>query len=152
MVLSVSPRINLQLQKNLTEQLSARFIASSRPAKGLAELMSLRHKPIESLRNYSKRYLDLYNEIERNWPQVAIASFRHGLIPDSALYNDLIMEQPISLDDLICRTEKHSRLEEDKIQRGRRADDRPSSSSIGKRKREGDQQKGNKPPESSYRG
>ena len=61
------------------------------------------------------------------------------------------MDQLVSLDDLICRTEKHSRLEEDKIQRGRRIDDRIPSSSTGKRKRE-DQKKNDKPPESSYRG
>ena len=98
--------------------------------------MVLRQKPSESLRDYSKRYWDLYNEIEGEWPQVAIASFGHGLILDSTFYNDLIMEQPTSLDDLICRTEKHSRLEEDKILRGRQTDDRHPSSSTGKRKRE----------------
>ena len=109
--------------------------------------MTLRQKPRKSLRDYSKRYWDLYNEIEGDWPQVAIASFGHGLIPASTLYNDFIMEQPVSLDDLICRTEKHSRLDEDKFQRGHRADDKLPSSITGKRKRDGDQQKGDKPPE-----
>lgn len=85
------------------------------------------------------RYWDIYNEIEGDWSQVAIAFFGHGLIPNSLLYNHSIMEQPTSLDDVICRTEKHSRLEEDKIQRQHRQDERALSSSTGKRKREGDQ-------------
>lgn len=78
--------------RNLTEQCCTRFIASSQPPKGLAEVMALRQKHRESLRDYSKRYWDLYNEIEGDWPQVAIASFWHGLIPNSPLYNNLIME------------------------------------------------------------
>lgn len=61
------------------------------------------------------------------------------------------MDQPTSLDGLICRTEKYSTLEEDKVQRGRRPDERPSSSSIGKRKRDGDHQK-DKHSETSHKG
>lgn len=119
-------------------------------SKGFGWTYGISKKLRESLRYYFKRYWDLYNEIEGDCPQVAIASFGHGLIPDFPLYNDLIIEQPTSFYVLICRTKKHSRLEEDKIQRGCRPDDKALSSSTGKRKREGDHQKG-KPSETSYK-
>lgn len=84
-------------------------------------------------------------------PRVTITSFGHGLIPDSQFYSDLIMEQPTYLDDLIYKTKKHSKLEEDKIQKGSQPDDRAPSSSTDKRKKECGQQKG-KLSETSYKG
>lgn len=54
------------------------------------------------------------------------------------------------MDYLICITYKHSGLKEDKIQRDRQPDERPSRSLTDKKKRKGDHQK-EKPFETSYR-
>lgn len=102
--------------------------------------MALRHRLKELLKDYSKRYWDLYNKIKGDYPQVAIASFNHRLIIDSPLCNDLIMEWPTFLDDLIWRTENPFTLEEDKIQRGWHLKERNPSSSNRKRKMKSDRE------------
>ena len=65
--------------KRLTQAFGSRFITCSRVPRPLDSLLSLSTQEGKTLKAYSDRYWEMYNEIEGNFDDVAISTFKSGL-------------------------------------------------------------------------
>ena len=64
--------------KKLTQSFS-RFITCSRVPQPLNSLLSMSMREGESMKAYSERYWKMFNEIDGNFDEVAIKTFKVGL-------------------------------------------------------------------------
>ncbi|GFZ21894.1 hypothetical protein Acr_29g0010560 [Actinidia rufa] len=64
-------------------------------------------------RNYSKRYWETYNEIEECSEEMVVASYKLGLSPRDRLWENLTLDPPTGLRDLMSWVEMFARLEDD---------------------------------------
>ena len=71
--------------KQLTQAFGSHFITSSRVPWPLDSLLSLSMREGETLKAYSDRYWDMFNEIEGNYDDVAISTFKRGLPTEHGL-------------------------------------------------------------------
>ena len=67
---------SIHLWDELAEAFVSRFITNSRKPKEFDSLMSMRMKDSESLKSYSSRYLEIYNEVEGGTEEMAIKTFK----------------------------------------------------------------------------
>ena len=65
--------------KELTWAFGARFITCSRNPWLLDSLLSMTMRQGETLKMYSNRYWEMFNEIDRDFDDVAIRTFKVGL-------------------------------------------------------------------------
>ncbi|XP_050250810.1 uncharacterized protein LOC126697756 [Quercus robur] len=66
----------------------------------------------ETLKVYSNRYWEMYNEIEGNYDDVAISTFKSGLPTEHGLRKSLTGKPVTSLCQLMDQIVKHKRVEE----------------------------------------
>ena len=99
--------------KQLTQAVGSRFITCSRVPRPLDFLLSLFMREGETLKAYSDRYWKMYNEIEGNFDDVAINTFKSGLSTEHDLRKSLIGKSVTSLRQLIDWIDKYKRVEED---------------------------------------
>ncbi|XP_028075963.1 uncharacterized protein LOC114278159 [Camellia sinensis] len=85
--------------------------------KQLSEEFLARKEQEETLRSYTRRYWEEYNDLEKNVcsEQMAVLSFKHGLCPESKLRQSLTKRPATALKDLRARIEQYARLEDDQI-------------------------------------
>jgi hypothetical protein len=100
----------------LAEAFTTRFITNTRKPKKVDSLMALAMRSGESLKSYSARYWETYNEIDRCGEDVAISQFRFGLPVGSKLRQSLAKKPPPDMSNLMSRIEQHVRVEEDGLQ------------------------------------
>uniref|UniRef100_A0A2N9FK28 Uncharacterized protein n=1 Tax=Fagus sylvatica TaxID=28930 RepID=A0A2N9FK28_FAGSY len=100
----------------LSEAFTTRFITNTRKPKEVDSLMALVMRSGESLKSYSARYWETYNEIDRCGEDVAISQFRFGLPVGSKLRQSLAKKPPPDMSNLMSRIEQHVRVEEDGLQ------------------------------------
>ncbi|XP_057506017.1 uncharacterized protein LOC130789309 [Actinidia eriantha] len=67
----------------------------------------------KSICNYSKQYWKTYNEIEECSEESAVASYKLGLTPEERLWENLTLNPPTDLRDLMSRVKMFARLEYD---------------------------------------
>ena len=65
--------------KELTRAFGSRFITCTRVSQPLNSLLSLSMREGETLKTYSDRYWEMYNEIDGDFDDVAISTFKVGL-------------------------------------------------------------------------
>ena len=99
--------------KQLTQAFSSRFIMSSRVPRPLDSLLSLSMREGETLKAYSDRYWEMYNEIEGNYDDVAISTFKRGLSIEHGLRKSLTGKLVTNMRQLMDRIDKYKRVEED---------------------------------------
>ncbi|XP_030945847.1 uncharacterized protein LOC115970340 [Quercus lobata] len=99
--------------KHLTQAFGSRFITSSRVPRPLDSLLSLSIREGETLKAYSDRYWEMYNEIEGNYDDVVISTFKRGLPTKHGLRKSLTGKPVTSVHQLMDRIEKYKRVEED---------------------------------------
>ena len=99
--------------KQLTQAFGSRFITSSRVPRPLDSLLSLSMREEETLKAYSDRYWEMYNEIEGDYDNIAISTFKSGLPTKHGLRKSLTRKPVTSLRQLINRIDKYKRVEED---------------------------------------
>ena len=99
--------------KQLTQTFGSRFITSSRVPRPLDSLLSLSMREEETLKAYSDRYWEMYNEIEGDYDNIAISTFKSGLPTKHGLRKSLTGKLVTSLRQLINRINKYKRVEED---------------------------------------
>ncbi|XP_030923070.1 uncharacterized protein LOC115949951 [Quercus lobata] len=99
--------------KQLTQDFGSRFIKSSRVPRPLDSLLSLSMREGETLKAYSDRYWEMYNEIEGNYNDVTISTFKRGLPTEHGLRKSLIGKPVTSVSQLMNRIDKYKRVEED---------------------------------------
>ncbi|XP_030947636.1 uncharacterized protein LOC115971746 [Quercus lobata] len=98
--------------KQLTQAFGSCFITSSRVPRPLDSLLSLSMREGETLKAYSNRYWEMYNEIEGNYDDVAISTFKRGLPIEHGLRKSLTEKPVTNVRQLIDRIDKYKKVEE----------------------------------------
>ena len=75
--------------KKLTRAFGARFIICSRVPQPLGSLLSMSIWEGETLKVYSDRYWEMFNEIDGDYDDVAISTFKAGLPTEHGLRKSL---------------------------------------------------------------
>ena len=65
--------------KKLTQSFCSQFITCSRVPQPLDSLLSMSMREGESIKAYSERYWEMFNEIDDDFDEVAIKTFKVGL-------------------------------------------------------------------------
>ena len=75
--------------KELTQAFGSSFVTCSRVPWPLDSLLSLSMREGETLKTYSNRYWEMYNEIDGDFEDVAISTFKVGLLTEHGLRKSL---------------------------------------------------------------
>ena len=70
----------------------------------------------ETLKAYSDRYWEMYNEMDENHDDVAISTFKSGLPTKHGLRKSLTGKPVTNVHQLMDRINKYKRVEEDQLQ------------------------------------
>ena len=81
--------------RELTQAFSSRFVMCSRVPRPLDSLLFLSMQEGETLKAYSDRYWEMYNEIDDNFEDVAISTFKVGLPNEHGLRKSLT-DKPVT--------------------------------------------------------
>ena len=76
--------------KELTQVFGSRFITCSRVSRPLDSLLSLFMREGETLKTYSDKYWEMYNEIDGDFKDMTISTFKVGLLTKHVLRKSLI--------------------------------------------------------------
>uniref|UniRef100_A0A2N9I869 Integrase catalytic domain-containing protein n=1 Tax=Fagus sylvatica TaxID=28930 RepID=A0A2N9I869_FAGSY len=101
-------------------------VALQKP-KEVDSLMALIMKPGESLKSYSARYWETYNEIDLCGEDLAVRQFKFGLPIGCKIRQSLTKKPPLNMTDLMSRIEQHVRVEEDGLQPQKKPDNNISA-------------------------
>ena len=82
----------------------------------LSSLLSLSMHEGETLKAYSDRYCEVYNEMDENHDNVAISTFKSGLPTKHGLRKSLTGKLVTNIRQLMDRIDKYKRVEEDQLQ------------------------------------
>ena len=99
--------------RQLTQAFGSRFVTNSRAPQPLSALLSLSMRDRETPKTYSGRYWEMYNEIDGNFDDVAINTFKNSLPVEHGLRKSLIGKPATSMCQLMDRIDKYKRVEED---------------------------------------
>ncbi|XP_050289848.1 uncharacterized protein LOC126728005 [Quercus robur] len=102
--------------KKLTRAFGARFISCNRVPRPLGSLLTMSMREGETIKTYSDRYWEMFNEIEGKNDDVAITTFKAGLPADHDLSKSLTGKPIINVRQLMDRIDKYRRVEEDQLQ------------------------------------
>ena len=102
--------------EELTRTFGARFVTCSRVPKLLDSLLSMAMREGKTLKTYSDRYWKMYNEIDRDFEDVTVRTFKVGLPTDHELRKSLTMKSALSMCQLMDHIGKYKRVEEDQPQ------------------------------------
>nr|XP_023916050.1 uncharacterized protein LOC112027627 [Quercus suber] len=101
--------------KQLTQAFASRFVTNSRAPRPVSALLSLSMHDGETLKTYSDRYWEMYNEMNDNFDDVAISTFKNGLPTGHGLRKSLTGKPTTSMRQLMDRIDKYKRVEEDQL-------------------------------------
>ena len=102
--------------KELTQAFGSHFITCSRVPRPLASLLSLSMREGETLKTYLDRYWEIFNEIDGDFNNVAISTFKLGLPIKHGLRKPLTGKPVISIRQLMDWIDKYKKVEEDQQQ------------------------------------
>ena len=103
--------------KELTRAFGAQFVTCSRVPRPLDSLLSMTMREGETLKTYSAKYWEMFNEIDRDFDDVAIRTFKVGLPAEHNLRESLTKKPVRSVRRLMDRIDEYKRVEEDQQQR-----------------------------------
>ena len=92
--------------RQLTQAFGSRFITNSRAPQPLSALLSLSMHDKETLKAYLGRYWEMYNEMDGNFDDVAINTFKSSLPIEHGLRKSLIGKLATSMRQLMDRIDK----------------------------------------------
>ena len=101
--------------KKLTRAFGARFITCSRVPWPLGSLLSMSMREGETLKAYSDRYWEMFNEIDGDYDNVAISTFKAGLAAEHGLKKSLTGKPIASVQQLMEQIDKYRRVKEDQL-------------------------------------
>jgi len=99
--------------KELTQAFGSRFITCSRVPRPLDSLLSMTMQEGETLKIYSDKYWEMFNEIDDDFDDVAIRTFKVGLPTEHDLRKSLIGKPVIGVRQFMDRIDKYKRVEKD---------------------------------------
>ena len=102
--------------RQLTQAFGSRFVTNNRAPQPLSALLSLSMRDRETLKTYSGRYWEMYNEMDGNFDDVAINTFKSSLLAEHGLRKSLTGKPATSVRQLMDRIDKYKRIEEDQMQ------------------------------------
>ena len=70
----------------------------------------------ETLKAYSDRYWEMYNEMDNNFDDVAISTFKSSLPTEHGLRKSLTSKSVTSVRQLMDQIDKYKRMEKDQLQ------------------------------------
>ena len=79
-------------------------------------LLSMSMREGESVKAYSDRYWEMFNEIDGDFDDIAIKTFKVGLPSEHGLRKSLIDKPVTSLRQLMDRVDKYKWIEDDQQQ------------------------------------
>ena len=85
----------------------------SRVPQPMDVLLSMKMGAKETLRSYTSRYWELYNEIDGGNEKIVASTFRLGLPKDSKLRESLTRRPPEDMRQLMRHIEEYKRLKDD---------------------------------------
>lgn len=100
--------------KELIQKFKVRFMTCSQVPQPMDSLLSMKMGDVRTLRSYTSRYWELYNEIGRGNEKVIASTFCLGLPKDSKLRDSLTMRPPKDMRQLMRLIEEYKRLEDDR--------------------------------------
>ena len=100
----------------LTQAFSSRFVMCSKVPRPLDSLLSLSMREGETLKTYLDRYWEMYNEIDGDFEDVAINTFKVSLPNEHGLRKSLTDKPVTSVRQLMDQIDKYKRVEEDQQQ------------------------------------
>ena len=86
------------------------FITNSRKAREMDALLTMKLQDNETIKIYSIRYWETYNDIDGRSEEEAIKAFKLGLPVDSGLRHSLVKRQPSSLVKLMNKIDQFVHL------------------------------------------
>ena len=102
--------------KKLTQSFCSRFITCSRVPQPLDTLLSMSTREGKSVKAYAERYWEMFNEIDGDFDEVAIRTFKVSLLPEHGLRKSLTCKPITSLRRLMDRVDKYKRIEDNQQQ------------------------------------
>jgi hypothetical protein len=111
--------------KEMSKIFTARFITNTRKPKEIDSLLALTMKAGETLKSYSTRYWEVYNDIDACDEDIVVKTFRFGLHEDSKLRKSFTKRPPLSMAELMTHLEEHIRVEDDPKSRAKTAEVAP---------------------------
>ena len=99
--------------KKLTQSFCSWFITCSSVPLPLDSLLSMTMREGEFVKAYVERYWEMFNEIDGDFDEVAIRTFKVGLPPKHGLKRSLTGKPVTSLRQLMDRVDKYKRIEDD---------------------------------------
>ena len=102
--------------RKLTQAFGSHFVTNSRAPQPLNALLSLSMHDRETLKAYLGRYWEMYNEMDGNFDDVAINTFKSSLPAEHGLRKSLTGKPTISVRQLMDRIDKYKQVEEDQMQ------------------------------------
>ncbi|XP_075640640.1 uncharacterized protein LOC142612428 [Castanea sativa] len=101
--------------EELTRAFGARFVTCNRVPRPLDSLLSMSIREGETLKSYSNRYWEIYNEIDEDFKDFTVQTFKVGLPTHSNLWKSLTMKLPRSMHQLMDQIQEHKRVEDSQI-------------------------------------
>ena len=83
--------------EELTKAFSARFITCSRVPKPIDSLLSMMMREGETLKTYSDRYWETYNEVDGDFEDVAVRTFKVGFPTEHELRKSLTVKSTLNM-------------------------------------------------------
>nr|XP_023884049.1 uncharacterized protein LOC111996321 [Quercus suber] len=102
--------------RQLTQAFGSCFVTNSRAPRPLSTLLSLSMHDGETLKAYSDRYWEMYNEMDGNFDDVAISTFKNSFIVEHDLRKSLTSKPATSVCQLMDQIDKYKRVEADQLQ------------------------------------
>ena len=102
--------------RQLTQAFGSRYVTNSRAPQPLSALLLLSMRDRKTLKTYSGIYWEMYNEMNGNFDNVAINTFKSSLPAEHGLRKSLTGKPATSVRQLMDQIDKYKRVEEDQMQ------------------------------------
>ena len=99
--------------KELSRAFGSCFIKCSKVPRRIDSLLSLSMREDETLKTYLDRYWEMFNEIDGDFDDVAINTFKVGLPAEHGLRKSLTGKPVTSVRQLMDQIDKYKKVEED---------------------------------------
>ena len=93
--------------RQLTQAFGSQFVTKSRALQPLSALLSLSMRDGETLKTYSGRYWEMYNEMDGKFNDVTINTFKGSLLAKHGLRKSLTGKPATNIPQLMDQIDKY---------------------------------------------
>ncbi|XP_075655060.1 uncharacterized protein LOC142625256 [Castanea sativa] len=99
--------------EEITRAFGARFVTCNNVPRTLDSLLALSMREGETLKTYLDRYLELYNELDGDFEDVAVRTLKSGLPTEFDLWESHTMRPAQTMKQLMDPIDEHKKVEDD---------------------------------------